>query len=164
MDIQQQLAEAISFEQDDLEFRTITTILHALDTHEKITLENFHVKPNQRSSLKLLSALSSLLVRDHEILAILPRRSSQGTTVFVSSDENADIHDELLSMPPRSQTFITRNPEFHHPVGPVELLDSPVVEVGTDIGEFILRNWFVLNYPLNLLIVQCRETDRFCLY
>lgn len=150
MDLQHQLEEAKSFERDDLEFRTITTILHALNTHEKIMLENFHVKSSQRSSLKLLSALSSLLVRDHEILAILPRRSAQGTMVFVSSDENAD---ELLMTAP-SRTFITRNPEFDHPMGAVKLLDSPVVEVGKDIGEFILKNWFVLDCPLTLLIVQ----------
>lgn len=142
MDAQQQLAEAKSFEEDDLEFRTITSLLHALDTREKITLENFQVKPNQRSSLKLLSALSSLLVRNHEILAVLPRRSVVGTTVFVSSVDNTDIHDELL-LPAPSRTFIARNPEFLDEISAVKLLDSPVVEVGKDIGEFILRNWSV---------------------
>lgn len=123
----------------DLEFRTITTLLHALDSRENITLENFQVQPYQQPCLKLLSALSSLLVRDHETLAILPRRSVAGTTVFLYSGNEADPPDELLP----SNTFIARNPEFHHPTDTVQLLVSPVVEVGKDLGEFLLRNWLV---------------------
>lgn len=152
MDIEQQLVEAKAFEKDDMEFRTITTILHALDTHEKITLDNFQVQPNQRSSLKLLSALSSLLVRDRENVAILPRCSVQGTTLFVSSGEDADIRDGIL-MPAPSRTFIARNPELGHPISVAKLLESPAAEAGKDIGEFILKNWFVLHHPLTLLIL-----------
>lgn len=53
----------------------------------------------------------------------------------------ADPPDELLPLP--SDTFIARNPELHHPTNTVQLLVSPVAKVGKDLGEFLLRNWFV---------------------
>lgn len=138
------------FEQDDLEFRTITTLLHTLGSRERITVENFQLSHQQRPRLKLLSALSSLLVRDHEILAVMPKRSARGMTLFVGSEgaeaAHPDIRDDestsSWSSSSSHENFITRNPRYSDPAGPVELLDSPSVEVGSDIFGFIVRNWF----------------------
>lgn len=128
------LSEAEVFENDDLEFRTITTILHALDLHDKITLENFQANPDQRRRLKVVTALSSLLVRDCEVLAVLPKRSVAGTTLYLVSDGEPDIwHDSPYSLSsPLPNTTRT-----------VQLSNTPRVDVGNDVGSFILRNWFV---------------------
>lgn len=145
MNSQQRLNEAELFQKDDLEFRTITILLHALGSREKITLENFRVQTNQRSHLKPLSALSSLLVRDHETIAVLLRRSAAGITVFLSSEEEVDISNNSSSMP--SNNIPAGNPAFCDPTNTVRLLDNPVVEVGNDIGKFLRENWFVYMPP-----------------
>lgn len=151
-------SEAGMFEKDDLEFRTITTLLNILGTRERITLDNFQVSSDQRPRLKLLAALSSLLVRDHEIVAVMPKRSGRGSTLFVGAaaetpSEAAFRDDEptpslessasSASSTSSHHNYITRNPRYKDPVGPVELLKNPTVEVGADIFEFIEQNWSV---------------------
>lgn len=152
--------EAELFSKDDLEFRTITTLLHRLGTSERIDLDNFHVPTSQRSDLKLLAALSALLVRNAEIIAVMPERSVLGTTLFVCSGAEDLIRpyfpeDESTSpaIPITSRDdFVTRNPEKNDPVGPVQLLNSPIsVDIGSDIFAFILQNWFVILPIPNLL-------------
>lgn len=152
--------EAELFSKDDLEFRTITTLLHRLGMSERIDLDNFHVPTPQRSDLKLLAALSALLVRNAEIIAVMPKRSVLGTTIFVGSGvENMTgqyFPDYESTSPAKSITspdnFVTSNPEKDDPVGPVQLLDSPTsVDIGSDIFAFILQNWFVILPIPNLL-------------
>lgn len=146
------LSPAAAFERDDMEFRTITTLLHILSSRERLSVENFEVSRELRPRLKLLAALSSLLVRDHEILAIIPKRSSRGTTVYVGSEEEPDFRDNESTKSTSSTTsassvqesFITRNPRFGDQTGPAVLLDSPIVEVGSDIIHFLLGNWSVV--------------------
>lgn len=148
------------FKKDDLEFRAITTLLHTLRSCEPINVHDFQVSRHERPCLKLLAALSCLLVRDHEIVTIMLKRSAQGATVFVGSEaENPgqlDFHDDQSTATSSSLSsaslagssssclhFIPRIPHYGEPVCRVELLDCPVVEVGSDIFEFILQNWYV---------------------
>lgn len=154
MDRTSSACDAELFDKDDLEFRTITTILHALGSREKIILENFHVSRKQRPHLKILSALSSLLVRDHEILAILPKRSAAAITVFVGSEEDALLDDSLSSCSTLHNS-IARNPGYRDPIRAVELLDTPVVEVGPDVFGFIQRNWFFSHSSAPTQTVAC---------
>lgn len=88
-------AEYDAFVRDDMEFRTITTLLHAINCREKVTVHDFEVVPKLKPYLKILSALSSLLVRDHEIVAILPKRSRRGLALLIGSDatpfNNVDV-------------------------------------------------------------------------
>lgn len=139
--------------QHDLEFRTITTLLHILGIGERIDLDDFRVSMPQRAHLKLLSALSSLLVRHTEIIAVMPKRSVFGTTLFVCAGVEYTTgqyfpHDESITSRDDS---VTRNREIDDPVGPVKLLDSPTVEIGSDIFAFMLQNWFVIPPIPNLL-------------
>lgn len=95
-------SEYDTFVQDDLEFRTITTILSALECHDKITLRNFEVVPKLKPYLKILSALSSLLVRDHETIAILPKHSQRGITLLIGSDASLFDNEESSVSTPTS--------------------------------------------------------------
>lgn len=143
--------EAELFTTDDLEFRTISTLLRMLGTRERIALDNFHVSQQQRPSLKLLTALASLLVRNFEILAVMPKRSGRSTTLFVGSlAENTmekDFSDDEESTTSQAsssshETFIARNPEFEDHAGQVELLEGSVVDDDVpDVFSFILENW-----------------------
>lgn len=139
------------FAKDDLEFRTITTLLNLLAIREPIDLDNFHVSRPQRPHLKLLTALSSLLVRRAEVITVMPKRSVLGTTIFVGSEvadtTEKDFRDDESTSSGKSTTphdnFVTRSPEKSDPVGAVRLLESPIVEIGSDILAFILKHWFV---------------------
>lgn len=130
-----------SFVRDDLEFRTITTFLNALECHEKVRLQNFEVVPKLKPYLKILSALSSLLVRGHEIVAILPKRSQHGVALLIGSDTSPFSPDDFPSPPSspssppgRLSHYVTRNPRITTP---------SVVTVGLDVDAFIMNNWFV---------------------
>lgn len=146
------LTEAELFQKDDLEFRAITTLLGILGTRERITLDNFHVSRQQRPSLKLLTALSSLLVRDVETITVIPKRSVRGTTLFVCPAADNTIEKDFRDAKSTSSmgssfsevTFIARNLKHEDPVGPVELLKCPIVQVDSNIFRFILKNWFVI--------------------
>lgn len=146
------------FERDDLEFRTITTLLHLLSTRDRITVDNFEVSRGHRPSLKLLTALSSLLVRNNEVVAVMAKRSVRGTTLLVgvaaetptvtlfrdygltSSSGSSGIPAPSTSS---TQNYITRDACGDGPVGTVQLLKTPTVEVGADVFEFMVQNWLV---------------------
>lgn len=139
------------FIEDDLEFRTVTTLLALLESRENVTLDNFEVTDKLRPYLKMLTGFSSLLVRHHEILAILPKRSARGTELFLSAQGGLSDGDELSpsspSSPPSSPLslhhFLARSPRNDNPPdASVELLDIPDISVGTDILSFIVDNWF----------------------
>lgn len=150
---------AESFEKHDLEFRTITTLLNMLGSSARITLNNFEVPQRQRRHLKLLVALSSLLVREHEIVAVMAKRNASGTTFVLGSNSNEtdtnglDIRDDESTVSSSASdsamsdcshhNLITQNPRFKSPAGPVQLLfESQVTNAGTDVFEYILKNWF----------------------
>lgn len=152
-----------SFTADDLEFRTITTLLNALECREKITLQNFEVFPKMKPYLKILSALSSLLVRDHEIVAILPKRSGSGVALLVGSDASPFDHQDDFPSPPPSPSqlpgsnlrhYVTRNPRFGDRVGGgIEFAPHFDVTVGLDLDAFLLANWFVRNPHVSISMI-----------
>lgn len=136
MDTSPPPTEAELFERDDMEFRTITTLLNILSSRERITVENFYVSRGQRPHLKLLAALASVLVRDHEILTIISKRSGRGPTVYIGlevEEVEPDIQDDCIT--------------HGGPVHPVELLITPNVEVDPDIFNVIVSNWYVTRNP-----------------
>lgn len=147
------ISELDSFVQDDHEFRTITTLLNALESREKVTLQNFEVVPKLKPYLKILSALSSLLVRDHEVVAILPKRSESGVMLLIGSDESPFQQEDDPSSPPSSPSsspgrrlrhYVTQNPRNDNQFGGViELTQHPIVTVGLNVDDFILKHWFV---------------------
>lgn len=103
-----------AFVRDDMEFRTITTLLHALESREKVTLRDFAVTPKLKPYLKILSALSSLLVRDHEIVAILPKRSSRGIALLIGSDATPFNNVDEFPSPPSSPSMYTGDSLAHY--------------------------------------------------
>lgn len=148
-----QISEYDRFTRDDLEFRTITTALNALDCRERITLQNFEVVPRMRPYLKILSGLSSLLVRNHEIVAILPKRSRSGVALLIGSDATPFNNESDFPSPSPSPTqsdgeslthYVTRNPRRGEKVGVgVELVAHSAVTVGLELETFIMSNWCV---------------------
>lgn len=133
------------FERDDLEFSTITTLLHLLGSRDRITLESFRVPRELSPRLKLLTSLASLLVRDHETLAIILKHSSRCSTVYIGcgvelTGFNIRDDDDLAS-----STSSLSNGNFN--ARNVELLISPEVSVGPDVYTFMLNHWFV-DHPI----------------
>lgn len=89
-----------SFVQDDLEFRTITTILHALQYRDTVTVRNFGVVPKSRPFLKILPALSSLIARNQEIIAILPKHLQRGVALLIGFNASRfDDEENFISTP-----------------------------------------------------------------
>lgn len=82
------LTAAESFKKHDLEFRTVITLLNMLGSSGRISLNKFEVPLRHRHHLKLLVALSSLLVREHEIVAVIAKRNASGTTFVLGCNSN----------------------------------------------------------------------------
>lgn len=104
------------FRQDDLEFRTITTLLQLLDTHDEqgpdITPGSHRVDKH----LKLLASVSAMLVMNHEIIAIVPKRSAAGLTLFISPEPLPDVADgDGNEYPFDSLHLVTKNPRNKEP-------------------------------------------------
>lgn len=104
-----------SFRKDDLEFRTITTILSKLGVRDDHEEEKTVLAPSIERHMKLLASVSAMLVMNHEVIAIMPKRSTAGLTLFIGPQPPAaetqhpedydDDEDESTSV-----HFITKNP------------------------------------------------------
>lgn len=111
------LTAAESFKKDDLEFRTITTLLNILGSGGRVTLDNFEVPQRHRHRLKLLVALSSLLIRDHETVAVMAKSNVSGATVvqaFTTLLSNAlrDGNDESAEFALDMYSFFQSAPKI----------------------------------------------------
>lgn len=104
------------FRKDDLEFRTLTTILSKLRARDDRGEEKTVLAPSIAKHWKLLASVSAMLVMNHEVIAIMPKRSAAGLTLFIGlqpnpteetehGDDLDDDHGESASV-----RFITRNP------------------------------------------------------
>lgn len=103
------------FRQDDLEFRTITTILSKLGARDDHEEEKTVLAPSITRHLKLLASVSAMLVMNYETIAIIPKRSAAGLTLFIGHpnpaaepehpEDHDDAHGESASV-----HFITKNP------------------------------------------------------
>lgn len=159
MDHQTSTDAAASFVKDDLEFRTVTTLLSILKSSGQISLDNFGVPQHHRRHLKLLVSLSSLLVREHEIVAVMAKKTVSGTTFVLGSNSKEEeavreIPDDVSTSSTSSSdtvmsirshyNLLTQNPRFGSPPGPVQLLSgTSEMKIGSDVFQFILQHWFV---------------------
>lgn len=110
--------ELAKFREDDLEFRTITTILSKLRARDDREEERRVLAPSLTRHLKLLASVSAMLVMDHEVIAIMPKRSAAGLTLFIgpqpgtatemNDSEDHDDHDHEDESP--GLHFITKDP------------------------------------------------------
>lgn len=80
--------ELARFREDDLEFRTITTILSKLGSRDDREEEKRVLAPSLTRDLKLLASVSAMLVMNHEVIAIMPKRSAAGLTLFIGLQPN----------------------------------------------------------------------------
>lgn len=78
------------FREDDLEFRTLTTILSLLNSHDEQEPDSNSPTPQMQRHLKLLASVSAMLVMNHEVIAIMPKRSATGLTLFIGPEPNPD--------------------------------------------------------------------------
>lgn len=68
--------------------------------------------------LKLLTSVSAMLVMNHEVIAIMPKRSATGLTFFISPEPNLDNGADKLGEvdnlntdhPISSLHLVTKNP------------------------------------------------------
>lgn len=110
--------ELARFRKDDLEFRTITTILSKLGSRDDRKEEKKRdLAPSVTRHLKLVASVSAMLVMNHEVIAIMPKRSAAGFTLFIglqpntatetNDSEDHDDHDHEDESP--GLHFITKN-------------------------------------------------------
>lgn len=114
--------EFTRFREDDLEFRTITTILSKLGSRDDRKEEKRVLAPSITRHLKLLASVSAMLVMNHEVIAIMPKRSAAGLTLFIgpqpntatetNDSEDHDDHDDHEDGGPGLH-FITKNPRVN---------------------------------------------------
>lgn len=126
-------------------------ITNILESRSTITLDNFDALQRHRHHLKLLVALSSLLVRNHEIVAIMAKRimaksNISGTAVFLGSNSQGeadvaglDIPDNASTTPSISRLANVRllSPRFGYPDRPC------AVVVRGPGGRYQLRRFWV---------------------
>lgn len=104
------------FREDDLEFRTLTTLLYILDSHDEQVPDTSSVTPRMDRHLKLLASVSAMLVMNHEVIAIMPKRSGAGLTLFIGPEPIPDmggmsVEDvEENHYPFSSLHLVTKNP------------------------------------------------------
>jgi hypothetical protein len=100
-----------------LAFRTITTILHALQTSPidgakptslQVTNDNSAQKIARRRELRILDAIATLLVRDNEIVAVVSKRGALGDVEVVACDNSDPGHDYIATPNPRRPPAIPR--------------------------------------------------------
>lgn len=80
----------LRFREDDLEFRTITTLLYILGCRDEQEPERNPLAPRLQRHLKLLASVSSMLVMNHEVIAIVSKRCTTGLTLFIVPEPNPD--------------------------------------------------------------------------
>lgn len=99
------------FRKDDLEFRTITTLLYLLDTHDEQSPDITPISRRMDRHLKLLASVSAMLVMNHEVIAIMPKRSAAGLTLFIGPEPVPDVADgDGSEYPFDSVHVVTKNP------------------------------------------------------
>lgn len=82
------------FREDDLEFRTVTTLLYLHGSHDEHDEQRPDTSPvNRRANkhFKLLASVSSMLVMNYEVIALMPKRSATGLTQFIGLEPVPDM-------------------------------------------------------------------------
>lgn len=104
------------FREDDLEFRTVTTLLYLLDSHDEQSADTSPISPRMDRHLKLLASVSSMLVMNHEVIAIMPKRTSAGLTLFIGPEPVPDVaENQSEDYPFDSLHLVTKNPRNNEP-------------------------------------------------
>lgn len=102
--------------EDDLEFCALTTILNLVNFHNEQESDNNSSTLRMQWRFKLLASGSAILVMDHEVIAIMPKRSATRLILFIGPEPNPDrdtdiddeskVDNETLS----AQHLVTKNP------------------------------------------------------
>lgn len=109
---------SLRFREDDLKFRTITTLLYILGCHDEQEPERNPLAPRMQRHLKLLASVSAMLVMNHEVIAIMSKRCATGLTLFIVLEPNPDpetvdvgeVEDPNAHHPCSSLHLVTKNP------------------------------------------------------
>jgi len=128
---------AVSFSRNDLELRAVTTLLarlNTLDPQEKYDDGPYDdMKFLERFQLRHLTAISSLLARDGEIVACIPKSTSRGVEILITPTVSASVSSasDNLAYPKLAIKLISNEKEAAA-VG-VEGID--------DVCNFVLDSW-----------------------
>jgi hypothetical protein len=90
-----------------LAFRTITTMLSLIQPTNRNNTEPTNVSKEQRYELRVLDALSAVLVRRHEIAAVMTKHNN-GSGIQVLASAN-NLEPALLTIP-QSEGVSSRSP------------------------------------------------------
>jgi len=144
---------AVRFARDDLELRAVTTLLaglKAVDCPERKTDAEPHdsMSSLQRFQLRHLTAISSLLARDGEVVVCTPKLTGHGLEVFITTTVSAQV-----------QTSASDNtPAYSKPN--IKLISENAIEIkgSDDVCKFIIDNW-ILGFERHAQVVAKLVND-----
>ena len=108
-----------------------------LDSHHCSAHLGRHPPSRSNTFLKLLNYIAHVLVREHEIVAVLPKRSRR-FNLFVAIDSSSDSEpDEWIPSTTTPAYLITRNPRSKSPDPPPQDITAQLQAISTE--EDMLR-------------------------
>ncbi|KAF8431133.1 hypothetical protein BGX38DRAFT_358973 [Terfezia claveryi] len=160
----------------DLRTRTLTFMISALNTTDSnsraaafTSLEPNPVVSDDPDStdsntrwLKLLNQIALLLVREHEIVAVLPKQSGPHAHVNImvttdsDSEEDHSLHSQDPQPPPPAKYLVTQNPTSDSPDSPTptaDCLTPETLKTSDSLLEY-LNSHRHDSFPIHVLSVE----------
>jgi hypothetical protein len=128
-----------SYKRDDLHLRTVTTLLRLFNTPDQTKYKSSLPSRTSKNFKKML-AVSTLLARGAEVVACIPHRTVDTTTLFCLREGRPKKH---LS---EDSHFVSKNgpppvPRDSPPPTPIKLLQVPEVKLDQDIVSYLVTSW-----------------------
>jgi hypothetical protein len=92
-----------------LAFRTITTLLHAIQQHKPFKLMQ---DVNSQRELRLYTAFSTVAVIEHEVVAVVAKRIPEILEVIVCPTTSPDQHQQVATQSPASNSIFSNFSNF----------------------------------------------------
>jgi len=128
-----------SYKRDDLHLRTVTTLLHLFNRRDETKYKSSLPRGTSNNFKKML-AVSTLLAGGADVVACIPRRTVDTTTLFCLRVGRPKNHLSEHSL------FVSQNgppsvPPDSPPSTPIKLLQVPEVKLDQDIVSYLVSNW-----------------------
>jgi hypothetical protein len=124
---------------DDLHLRTVTTLLHLLNRFDETKHSPPRPSGSSRNFLQML-AVSTLLARGTDVVACVPHRTVDTTTLFCLREggprKQVSEHSRFMSC-----NAATRGAPDNPPPAPIQLLPVPDIRFDGNIMLYLATNW-----------------------
>ena len=128
-----------SYKHDDLHLRTVTTLLRLFNRPDQTKYKS-SLPSSTRKGFRKMLAVSTLLARGADVVACIPRRTVDTTTLFCLREGRPKKHLSEHSL------FVSKNgpppvPHDSSPPTPIKLLPVPEVKLDQDIVSYLVTSW-----------------------